>query len=168
MQKDFERLFHRAEDHYLQAPEVGSFKKHLGLLQERLSAYRTLRDNEVAIFQAIANQLETELTDTPTASLEKALVHWLSVLRYSAMAMLLNNPEFLQYRLLEWLGDLVKAHELQTVETHLAHLLTSRLQALLSADEFKLLHPFLVQAETTILGKAQPEAPNPVLVGDQS
>ena len=101
MQKDFERLFHRAEDHYLGPLEIISFRKHLGLMQERLNAYRALRDDETSIFQAIADQLETEFKTAPVAQLQQALLHWISILRYGSMAMLLSNHEYLQYRLLE-------------------------------------------------------------------
>jgi hypothetical protein len=160
MQKDFERLFHRAEDHYLHPLEIISFRKHLGLMQERLYAYRSLRDNETAIFQAIADQLETEFSDADVSQLQRALVHWISILRYASMAMLLSNPEYLQYRLLEWLEDMVQAYDLLAIETRLGALLNDQLQTLLTAEQFKLIHPFLEQAEQTILGKmpaAQPE-----------
>jgi hypothetical protein len=58
MQKDFERLFHRAEDHYLIPSEMMALKKHIGLLGKRLETYRYLRDNEAEIFQAVADRLE--------------------------------------------------------------------------------------------------------------
>ena len=45
MQKDFERLFHRAEDHYLIPVEMVALKKHIGLLGKRLETYRYLREN---------------------------------------------------------------------------------------------------------------------------
>ncbi|MFM1842356.1 MAG: hypothetical protein RLZZ490_1092 [Cyanobacteriota bacterium] len=154
MQKDFERLFHRAEDHYLHPLEIISFRKHLGLMQERLNAYRTLRDNETVIFQAIADQVEMEFSDSPVAQLQQALLHWISILRYSSMAMLLSNPEYLQYRLLEWLEALVQAHDLAAIETRIAELLNQTLAGMLPAEQFKLLHPFLEQAEQTVLGKA--------------
>ena len=153
MQKDFERLFHRAEDHYLHPLEIISFRKHLGLMQERLNAYRTLRDNETVIFQAIADQVEMEFSDS-VAQLQQALLHWISILRYSSMAMLLSNPEYLQYRLLEWLEALVQAHDLAAIETRLSALLNQTLEGVLPAEQFKLLHPFLQQAEQTVLGKA--------------
>ena len=120
MQKDFERLFHRAEDHYLHPLEIISFRKHLGLMQERLNAYRTLLDNETVIFQAIADQLESEFSDAPVAQLQQGLLHWISILRYASMAMVLSNPEYLQYRLLEWLEALVQAHDLLAIETRIS------------------------------------------------
>jgi hypothetical protein len=167
MQKDFERLFHRAEDHYLHPLEMISFKKHLGLLEQRLVAYRTLRDQEGLIFQAVADQLEAAYPDRPVTELENALLHWISILRYGSMAMLLSNPEYLQYRLLEWLGDMVKAQEQQDVESRLVELLTVQLQGVLSPEGFELLQPFLAQAEQTVLGRVPAQQTEPAILGEQ-
>lgn len=168
MQKDFERLFHRAEDHYLHPLEMTAFRKHLGLLDRRLSTYRYLRDNEGMIFQSVADQLESEFPEVPTAQLEKALLHWISILRYGSMAMLLNNPEYLQYRMLEWVSDVVSAYELQDLETRLADILKQNLQASLSAEDFHLLEPFLTQAGVTVLHQAAPQPPEYAMAGDKA
>lgn len=168
MQKDFERLFHRAEDHYLHPLEMTAFRKHLGLLDRRLSTYRYLRDNEGMIFQSVADQLESEFPEVPTAQLEKALLHWISILRYGSMAMLLNNPEYLQYRMLEWVSDVVSAYELQDLETRLADILKQNLQASLSAEDFHLLDPFLTQAGVTVLHQAAPQPPEYAMAGDKA
>jgi hypothetical protein len=167
MQRDFERLFHRAEDHYLHAQEMESFKKHLGRLQERLALYLYLRDHELSIFQTLADHLEVAFPDAPTPLLEKALLHWISILRYSAMGMLLSNPEYLQYRLLEWLGEIVTAQELQAIETALAETLSQHLQGALPEAQFALLQPFLTQAETTVLGQTQPQTEQLSMAGEQ-
>ncbi|MBE9239648.1 phycobilisome protein [Synechocystis salina] len=159
MQKDFERLFHRAEDHYLHPLEIISFRKNLGLMQERLNTYRLLRDGETILFQAIADQLEMEFNDAPVAQLHQALLHWISILRYGAMAMLLSNPEYLQYRLLEWLEGVVQAHEMVAMETRVSELLKEQLQSLLEPLQYHLLEPFLAQADQTILGQAPAPAP---------
>lgn len=169
MQKDFERLFHRAEDHYLSPLEVISFRKHLGLMQERLDTYRALRDSETVVFQAIADQLEGEFPDAPVSQLQQALLHWISILRYGSMAMLLSNPEYFQYRLLEWLEGMVEAHDLLVIETRLAELLKEQLHSLLLAPQYRLLEPFLVQAEQTVLGQApvpETEAEEMMVLGE--
>ncbi len=168
MQKDFERLFHRAEDHYLIPSEMIALKKHVGLLGKRLETYRYLRDNEVAIFQTVADHLEADFPDEPTQRLEQCLCHWISTLRYSAMAMLLSNPEYLQYRLLEWLTEVVGAHELTAIETRLSALLTDHLQNNLSAESFNLLKPFLEQSQKILLAPTEAPSTEPLMVGDQA
>lgn len=168
MQKDFERLFHRAEDHYLIPSEMIALKKHIGLLGKRLETYRYLRDNEVAIFQTVADRLEADFPEEPTQRLEQCLCHWISTLRYSAMAMLLSNPEYLQYRLLEWLTEMVEAHELKGIEARLSELLTEDLQNRLSAESFNLLRPFLDQSQKILLAQTEAPSTEPIMVGEQA
>jgi hypothetical protein len=50
------------------------------------------------------------------------------------------------------------------VETELARILTAELQKILTEEGFKLLQPFLAQAENTILGAV--EEPQPATVGE--
>lgn len=164
MQKDFERLFHRAEAHYLIPVEIVALRKHIRLLDKRLETYRYLRDNENAIFQTVADRLEADFPEEPTQKLEQCLCHWISTLRYGSMAMLLSNPEYLQYRLLEWLTEMVEAHELRAIETRLSQILSEHLQKVLSAEGFTLLKPFLTQSETILLAKVS----EPALAGGQS
>ena len=69
------------------------------------------------------------------------------------MAMLMNNPEFLQRRLLEWLVDLVQVHQMQAIEINLYQLLQAQLQEQLSDQNLALVQPFLAQTEDTLLGR---------------
>jgi hypothetical protein len=71
-------------------------------------------------------------------------------MRYCAMAMLLNNPEFLQHRLLEWLSPQIEAYQLEEIESKLYEFLEISLQRLLSQKQLALLQPFLSQAQTTL------------------
>jgi hypothetical protein len=84
------------------------------------------------------------------------------------MAMLLSNPEYLQYRLLEWLTEMIEAHELRAIETRLSEILTEHLQKVLSAEGFNLLKPFLTQSETVLLAKAAPQSPQLAMAGDKA
>jgi primosomal protein N'' len=70
------------------------------------------------------------------------------------MAMLLNDPEYLQHRLLEWLTEQIKAHELQSLETDIYKYLQMRLKKVLSAEQLALLNPFLEEARKTLLAPA--------------
>ncbi|MGK7872230.1 MAG: phycobilisome protein [Xenococcaceae cyanobacterium] len=152
MHPDIEELLYKAEEEYLQTPEIELFKHHVASLAQRLETYECLRDQEIAIFQTVADRLLEAFPQENPQLLERALKHWLSVLRYCAMAMLLNNPEFLERRLLEWLGDLVQAHQMESLETKLCQLLLSRLKEVLSEQQLALVQPFLEQAQTTLLG----------------
>lgn len=149
MYPEIETLLYKAEDHYLQPLEVELFRRQAQSLAQRLETYELVREQEIAIFQPIADQL-LEIYPQQEKAVERALKHWLTVWRYCAMAMLLNNSEFLQQRLLEWLTELVQARQTLAIETSLYQLLQRHLQELLSEEQWGLLQPFLEQAKTSL------------------
>jgi len=151
MHPQIKTLLYEAEEHYLKPEEIETFKHHASSLAQRLETYELLREQEVAIFQPVADQLLEVFPQEKQETLERALKHWLSVLRYCTMAMLLNNQEFLQRRLLEWLTDLVQVHQTQAIEMTLYQLLQVHLKQILSDQQLALVQPFLDQAETTLL-----------------
>ncbi len=153
MQSDIENLLYLAEDHYLKRLEIKAFQIYAASLAKRLEVYEYLRDHEIDIFQPIAEELsEVHAAEDPQL-LEKALKHWLSIMRYCAMAMLLNNPEYLQRSVLEWLTEMVQAHQMQPLENTIYDLLFSHLKKLLPPEQFALIKPFLSQTQTTLLGE---------------
>ncbi|GFE70530.1 phycobilisome protein [Chroococcus sp. FPU101] len=156
MQTDFEDFFHRSEHHYLQKSEILLFRQHIGILRQRLATYEALRNKELEIFQGVADQLEEACPTESTKQIGKALKHWILIMRYCAFAMLLNNPEFLQHRLLEWLTDIVKAHQIQILEQTLYELLSDQLTQKLPPRQNELIKPFLQQAQQTLLTETIP------------
>lgn len=166
MQSDFEQFFHRAEDHYLQPPEIKDFRDQLGILSTRLETYKVLRDNELVIFQSIAQELSQAFPED-LAKVERGLKHWLSVMNYSATAMLFNRPEFLQHRLLEWLTDIVEVHEMQEVENKLYQSLVEKLPEILSVEQMGLIVPFLEQAYNNLVKKQNDTEKAPLMVGKE-
>ena len=153
MQSDIKDILYKAEEHYLQKPEIKDFQNSVASLAQRLETYECLRDQEITIFQPIAEQVERAYPEENPKLLEKALKHWLSVMRYSAMAMLLNNPEYLERQILEWLTEMVQAHQMQSVESTIYDSLLSRLEKVLSKQQLALMQPFLEQAQTTLLSE---------------
>lgn len=151
MHTDLSALLHCTQHHYLSQEEMGEFKNHIAQLRQRLEVYELLREQEIAIFQPIADQLEEAFSETNPQVLERALQHWISVMRYCSMAMLLNNSEYLQRRLLEWLTDIVQAHQLQEIEQYLYEFLQLKLSEMLTAEQLALLNPFLEEARNTLL-----------------
>jgi len=152
MYPEIEALVDRAEDRYLDPQEIETLKRHAATLAQRVEAYEILRERETDIFQPVADQLLAAFPTQEQATLEKALQHWLLILRYCAMAMLSNNQEFLQQQLLDWFKGLIQTHELQSIELKLYQLLQSRLRELLSGQAWELMQPFLSQAENALLG----------------
>jgi hypothetical protein len=154
MHTDLTNFFHRSQHHYLPDEDIAVFKQHTDSLAKRLEVYEMLRDQEISLFQAVADQLEAEFAQENPRVLERALKHWLTVMRYCAMAMLMNNHEYLQHRLLEWLTDIVQAHNLLAIEQSLYEFLQAKLSEVLTADQLALLNPFLEQAKTALLTEA--------------
>jgi Phycobilisome protein len=79
------------------------------------------------------------------------VVHWLNILRYSSMAMLLNNSDFLSQRILEWMPDMVQAYQLQDIEKVLYRCLQTQLKSSLSPEQLGLVKPYLEEAYATLL-----------------
>jgi hypothetical protein len=152
MYPEIKILLNQAEQQYLQPQDIETFKHHVLSISTRLEAYELLRDNEVALIQPIADRLLSIFPQEKQENLERALKHWLSVMRYCAIAMLLNNPEFLQRSLLEWLTDIVQVHQTQAIEMAIYELLQVHLPEYLNSEHMALVQPFLTQAEETLLG----------------
>ena len=150
MNSTIQSLLYDADERYLKASDIVAFKSYTSSLAQRLETYELLRDKEIVIFQPIANQLLAIFPDQQQ-DLERSLKNWLAVLRYCAMAMLLNSPEFLERRLLEWLTDIVRVHQVQAIDTALYKALQKQLPQLLADKQYALLQPFLAQAAASLL-----------------
>lgn len=145
-----QELIHEAESKYLGQSDLVKLLQEMASMRPRLAVYRYLRDNEVYIFQKVADELLAQLPQEKTRNIENCLRHWLSITRYSAMAMLLNNPEYLQRHLLEWLTDIVRVYEYQHISKKLHSLLINRLKEELPDNGIKYIEPFLNQAQAHI------------------
>jgi hypothetical protein len=67
------------------------------------------------------------------------------------MAMLLNHPDYLRHRLLEWLTDIVKVYQMQVIEEHIYDYLSQELSKILAQEQYELLQPFLMQSKNMLL-----------------
>ena len=143
-----QELIHQAEAKYLKQDDLNNLQIEIARLKQRTAIYKTLRDQEVAIFQDVADKLIDQFPDEKNTTIETCLHHWLLATRYCAMAMILNDPDFLERRLLEWLTDIVSIYEYQAVSSKLFDLLVSKLAKVLSDKELEYLTPFLNQANS--------------------
>lgn len=146
MYPELQALIHEAEHQYLQADNLYKLNQEVSTLKDRLTAYKILRDQEISIFQEVADKAVAKLPEESTKKIETSLRHWLLITRYCGMAMLLNNPDFLEHRLLEWLTDVVQAHESQAISSTIYSLLMVKLGDELSEAGLQQIQPFLSQA----------------------
>ncbi|MFM6192608.1 MAG: phycobilisome protein [Planktothrix sp.] len=151
MQTELTELLVQAENRYLQTEELQGFKSYAETLAQRLKIYEFLRDREVMIFQPIADQVPKLFPQEKEERLEQILQQWILILRHSAMAMLLNDSEYLKQRVIEWLSGLIKAHNTQSIDSQIYQLLLARLNELLSPKAIIFLQPFLEQVKTGLL-----------------
>ena len=150
-------LFHAAEEGYLQDSDLQTFETIIDNLEERLNLYEKLRDSEDKLVQRLALNLEEGYPSEPPRRLQLALQHQVLVMRYCAMAMLIDDPDFLKYRLLEWLPEVVAAHDLQEILNSLDRFQQKRLKKFLSSAERELIDPYLQLAKDMILEQPAPE-----------
>ncbi len=150
MYPELETIIHQAEESYLDDRILDNFSAEIDTLRERLEIYQLMRDNEITLFQEVANNLLGDYSQENPKNLEKSLKYWLLITRYCAIAMLLNNHEFLDRRLLEWLTDIVQADELLAIQNALYNLLMKEITELVTAKQLAYLQPFFDQAKTTL------------------
>ncbi len=151
MHPAIEALFDEAENRYLEPDELSVLNTYVESLPERLNAYRCLRDQEISIMQHVADQLESRCPNESQQTLERCLKNALLVMRYSAMAMLLNDSAFLTQRLVAWLEETNAVYQTQTTDTALYQLLNHRLGEVLTQAQLTLLRPHLTIAEKAVV-----------------
>ena len=153
-------LFESVDKPYLDANDLTLLSQYVSSIPERIAVYRILRDQEVTIMQPIADDLQNR-TQEPEAKVERSVRHGLMVLRYVAMAMLLDDNTFVEGRLQGWLPEIVKAHETQALDQHLFQRLEQQLATVLTPAQMNLLKPGLAKAQTLLLGTATPTLASP-------
>jgi hypothetical protein len=143
-------LFDTPDKKYLDAGDLSILSQYVSSIPERMAVYRTLRDQEIAIMQPIADVLQQQGGHSEPM-VERSVRNGLMVLRYVAMAMLLDDDNFVEDRLQGWLPEMVKAYETQTIDQQLFQLLDKQLGKVFSPAQFNLLKPSLEKAQGLML-----------------
>ncbi|BAU13260.1 hypothetical protein LEP3755_37990 [Leptolyngbya sp. NIES-3755] len=150
MQSPIDGIFDEAENRYLKPEELQDIGQYVASIADRMSAYRVLRDRELDLIQQAADQLQLEMPGVETAVLERAVKNGMLALRHCGMAMLLNDPNVVQKRLLSWLKDSIELHQAQGADATFFGLIKQQLLLSLNAQQMALLEPFLAQVETVM------------------
>jgi Phycobilisome protein len=149
MNSEIKTLVYQAESRYLTPKELGLFAESVNSMPKRLDLYRLLRDREIKIMQAVADQIETQMPKADPKILELGIKNLILVMRYSAMAILTDNPALLKTRLLDWLEQLI-SNDMQAVNKALYRLLNQTLKQELPPEQLALLQPLINTAETIL------------------
>ncbi|ELS31574.1 MULTISPECIES: hypothetical protein [Pseudanabaena] len=144
-------LINQAQDRYLASDELGLMESYVNSLPERLKLYKLIRDREIEILQAVADQVPSELPNVTEADLETGVKNLILVLRYSSMAMLLNDENFLKQRLLNWLEGIMSMRDMRRLNETLYKLLNQGLRQQVSPVQLALIQPLITAAQVTLI-----------------
>jgi len=143
-------LVYEAESRYLTPEEINRFAADVQSMPIRLSLYKLLRDQEIKIMQPVADQIEVAMPKVDQKVLEIGIKNLILVMRYSAMAILTNNPTLLKTRLLDWLEQVSLGYDLQELNAALFKLLNQSLKKELTTEQLSLLQPLINSAQVTL------------------
>ncbi|MCL1493599.1 MAG: hypothetical protein M1G31_23050 [Pseudanabaena sp. Salubria-1] len=146
-----QELINQAQDRYLVTDELGLMESYISSLPDRLKLYKLIRDREIDILQAVANQVPAELPNVTDEELESGIKNLILVLRYSSMAMLLNDENFLKQRLLNWLEGIMSMRDMRRLNETLYKLLNQELKKQFSSTQLLLIQPLITAAQVTLI-----------------
>lgn len=160
MNRKLDALFNEPEKRYLDGKDLSILSQYVSSLPERMTVYRSLRDQELAIMQPVADALQQQMPDASEAAIEQSVRHALMILRYAAMAMLIDDDVFVDDRLKGWLPEIVKAYGTQAVHQRLFQLLQQQLNQSLTPAQISLLKPGLSKVQALLMNTRETvEAP---------
>ena len=144
-------LINQAQDRYLAIDELGLMESYVSSLPDRLKLYKQLRDREIDLLQAVADQVPVELPNVTDAELEAGIKNLILVLRYCSMSMLLNDESFLKERLLNWLEGIMSMRDMRRLNETLYKLLNQELKKQFSSTQLLLIQPLITAAQVTLI-----------------
>ena len=144
-------LINQAQDRYLAIDELGLMESYVSSLPDRLKLYKQLRDREIDLLQAVADQVPVELPNVTDAELESGIKNLILVLRYCSMSMLLNDESFLKERLLNWLEGIMSMRDMRRLNETLYKLLNQGLRQQFSPAQLTLIQPLITSAQVTLI-----------------
>ncbi|NJO77129.1 MAG: hypothetical protein HC827_00460 [Cyanobacteria bacterium RM1_2_2] len=147
-------VFDEAENRYLKPEELKLISQYVASMPERLDAYRSLRDRELEIVQAVADQLEAASPQESEETLERCLKNALLMLRYCALSLLVNDESLVERRFLAWVSPLAKVYDTKAIDAKLYRLLNQQLSKMLTAKQLSYLSPSLSLAQEALLSQS--------------
>ncbi|NJR69158.1 MAG: hypothetical protein HC771_11215 [Synechococcales cyanobacterium CRU_2_2] len=131
-----EAFFDEADKRYLTGDELKILGRYTLSLPQRLAMYRQIREQELEIFQAIADQLEAKLPQETQENLERSLKTGIASLRQCAMAMLVNDVGLIDDQR-RWLLATQANYDCRALDVLLFSLLHQQLERRLTPKQFK-------------------------------
>lgn len=141
MNPKLDALFDEPEKAYLKPEELNTLSQFVSSLPERINFYRRLRNEELTLMQTVADALEQRFPQEPEERLKRSLRSGILVLRCAAMAMLLDDSNFVQRRFASWLPEIVQAYETEAIDQALYQLIKQQFASRFTPQQMALLTP---------------------------
>ena len=147
MNPNLEQYLYRAEEQYLQSNELDDYRGYLAQFAEKVKVYEIIREQEIFLFKILADELQEQYPEERSQVLCEAISQWSLVLKYCCMAMILDNPEYLESRIDHWLRELILLREEPQMDNMLYTVLVEILPEVLLDEQVALIQPFLEQVK---------------------
>ena len=162
MNRQILEMFNSAEGRYLTASEQSTLRDYAQGLEARLAAMSEISGKETTIVEQTVREIFRAYPDMEKKfknAMQTCIRDETLVLRYTAMAMLRNDPQYLNDSLLTWLSTILRGvgfapHFIEDTYKTLA-LVAGRE---LSPATAKLLHPFVLQCAAVLSGREASDA----------
>ena len=159
MLSQFSRLSLETEGRYATDGELQFFSDYTQSFSLRMQTYQKLKTAEAQIIQEVQAKMQALDPTLFQGSKEDVTKKWkcdtIRVMRYSAMAMLLNDPDLLRERLLFWMETVMRAFGAQRSCDVTYSVMQEVVKAHLTPLEASLLCPIL-ELNRRSLGKVLP------------
>lgn len=141
------RLTQETDGRYATAEELQFLKDYIASTQERVQAYKTVRDNEAFLLEDLYNQVQTVDRGSLYKGTEDVSTFFRrdqkNVLRVAAASMLFNDLDFLREGLLLWHRTIIKAFRVERPSQVACQVINAVFAKYLAPDQMKLMSPVL-------------------------
>lgn len=157
MNRQLQDIFTSAEGRYLTAAEQGLLRDYAQSVDARLTAMSEVSSKETTIVEQTVKEILRAYPDIEKKyknAMATCIRDETLVLRYTTLAMVRNDPQFLNDSLLTWLATILKGvgfapHFIEDTYKTMAMVAGREL----SPATAKLLHPFVLQCAAVLSGK---------------
>lgn len=151
MTQALDSLLIEAEGKYLTQDALDQLKTYVKGWPQRRSAYQRIRSLEKSLVLDTLRDLRQEIQTLSPPIKERCQRDLILILRHAAMAMLLEQEELLQERLIDWMEEQVRLYDLQDTYTSLYRLLQHNLKQQLASADLDLIRPYITQAQVALI-----------------
>jgi len=157
MLSQVDRLINEVDGRYASDDELQFFSEYVSSFGKRARVYSKIQSAEMTIVQQVYDKLRRTDPSLLKSGNSDVTAKWkrdtVRVLRYSAIAMLLNDPDSLQERFLLWFQTIMRAFGTQKSCKVTYDLMQEVVNQHLTPDEAKLFCPIL-EMNGRLLGAA--------------